>query len=286
MVMDFVDGRIFSGSQGVDIFCHYWKPQQQSGEKPRGLVFMAHGLFEYCGTDKTLIDALIGAGYFVFGHDHSGHGKSGGIKGQVISIDHYVTDVLAHVEVVKQKFPGLPVFIVGHSMGGTITLLAALEQPQLFRGVVLVAPFIIENPEAASPLKKFLARHLSKIAPNLGMVNLNNDHLTFNREVVERFNTDPLIFRDKVTIGTGYALLQAIEKLGPRIKDIRFPFLCIHGDADKMADVRGARLLENTPSTDKTISIYPNAYHRVQDEPNGVGEKCVAEVLSWISARS
>ena len=72
---------------------------------------------------------------------------------------------------------------------------------------------------------------------------------------VEKFNTDPLIYRDKVTVGTGYALLQAIEKLGPRIGDIKFPFLCIHGEADKLADVHGAKLLEDTPSTDKTISV-------------------------------
>ena len=135
----------------------------------------------------------------------AGHGRSGGLKGQVISVDHYVTDVITHVEVVKEKFPKLPVFIVGHSMvlsheqrlvlefrrtvmfylqGGTITLLAALERPQLFQGVVLIGPFIVESPETASPFKKFLARHLSKIVPRLGIETLNNDHLTFNREVV------------------------------------------------------------------------------------------------------
>ncbi|GAU93707.1 hypothetical protein RvY_05603 [Ramazzottius varieornatus] len=68
--MDLIDGRIFAGSQGVDIYCRYWEPQLPPGKQPTGLVFVAHGLFEYCGMSITLMDALTRAAYFVLGHDH------------------------------------------------------------------------------------------------------------------------------------------------------------------------------------------------------------------------
>ncbi|OQV23119.1 putative Monoglyceride lipase [Hypsibius exemplaris] len=284
--MDSPNERRFTGADGVEIYCRHWNPRLEQDESPRAIVFMCHGLFEYFGTDLHVAESLVKAGFLVCGHDHSGHGRSGGEPGQVHSLENYVTDVVTHVKHMKSSLPDCPVFLVGHSMGGAIALLAGLQQPQLFRGIILIGPLVVPDPEIATPTMKFVAKLLSTLAPGLGIQSINNDHLSRDRAVVERFNTDPLIFRGKISLRTGRALLAAVEKIEKNLPNITFPFLCIHGGGDRICSVQGAQaLLDKSSSSDKTLSIYPGAYHRVQDEPDGVKEKCSAAILAWISER-
>ena len=82
-------------------------------------------------------------GLLCFGHDHVGHGRSPGVRTVVASMDEYTGPLVAECKRMQGKHPGLPLFILGHSMGGLITLTADLENPGLFSGVVLSAPLII-----------------------------------------------------------------------------------------------------------------------------------------------
>ena len=73
---------------------------------------------------------------------------------------------------------------------------------------------------------------------------------------VERFNNDPLVYRDKVTLQTGRALLEYIDKIAENFGRITWPFLCIHGGGDKICDVQGAQdLLDKSSSSDKTLVV-------------------------------
>lgn len=73
---------------------------------------------------------------------------------------------------------------------------------------------------------------------------------------VDRFNADPLVSRSKMTVETAHALLTASDTIIANIEKINWPFLCIHGDADKLCDCKGARLLlERSSSSDKTVTV-------------------------------
>ena len=115
-------------------FATYWRPQQVN--KPKGLVFLSHGYAEYfCPSYDEIAENLCSAGFLVFGHDHVGHGRSTGQRVQVQSLDDYVQPLISHVRKVKMDFNDeIPAFIIGHSMGGLISVYATLSDPDLFKG--------------------------------------------------------------------------------------------------------------------------------------------------------
>ncbi|XP_065790114.1 monoglyceride lipase isoform X3 [Muntiacus reevesi] len=137
-------------ADGQYLFCRYWKP---SGA-PRALVFVSHGAGEHCGRYDELAQMLVGLGLLVFAHDHVGHGQSEGERMVVSDFHVFIRDVLQHVDAVQKDHPGLPVFLLGHSMGGAISILTAAERPGHFSGMVLISPLVVANPDSATLFKE------------------------------------------------------------------------------------------------------------------------------------
>ncbi|OBS67034.1 hypothetical protein A6R68_04430 [Neotoma lepida] len=84
-----------------------------------------------------------------------GHGQSEGERMVVSDFQVFVRDVLQHVDTIQKDYPGVPVFLLGHSMGGAISILAAAERPTHFSGMVLISPLVLANPESASTFKLY-----------------------------------------------------------------------------------------------------------------------------------
>ncbi|XP_076369822.1 monoglyceride lipase-like isoform X3 [Tachypleus tridentatus] len=134
---------------GHRLFCKCWA----TPGTPRALAFFAHGFGEHCALYKDLIHALVKTEILTFGHDHVGHGRSGGPRTLVGSLDNCVNDIFKHIDMMKGKYPGLPVFLIGHSMGGVISVLVSLKKPRELKGVVVVSGGVTWNPEGATPFK-------------------------------------------------------------------------------------------------------------------------------------
>ncbi len=133
--------------------CTYWRPT--SVETPKGLIFVCHGYAEYvCPSYNGVAETLAKDGFLVFGHDHTGHGRSDGQRVQVDSMDDYVLPMTEHVKKLSRDFEDkLPIFAIGHSMGGLITTYAAIAEPELFKGIVFMGPLIQMSPDIATPCK-------------------------------------------------------------------------------------------------------------------------------------
>ncbi|XP_049480256.1 monoacylglycerol lipase-like [Panthera uncia] len=84
-----------------------------------------------------------------------GHGQSEGERMVVSDFHVFIRDVLQHVDIMQKDYPGLPVFLLGHSMGGAITILTAAERPGLFSGMVLISPLVLASPESATTFKGY-----------------------------------------------------------------------------------------------------------------------------------
>ncbi|KAJ8301320.1 hypothetical protein KUTeg_020307 [Tegillarca granosa] len=232
----------------------------------KGLVFICHGAAEHCLCYNELAENIKQKGYYVFAHDHVGHGQSQGDRVHIEDFSQYTRDVFHHIEMVKKRFSDkLPVFIIGHSMGGAISIVAAMEKPKYFTSVILIGPAIVGSPEAASPMKIFLGKIIAKIFPQMPVLKLDTKAISRDPEVVKKYEDDPLAYHGglkaslsilmfKIDGRWGVALLKAMEQMEKGMESIEWSFFVLHGDQDRMCDVRGSKMLyEKAASKDKKL---------------------------------
>ncbi|KAM4799863.1 LOW QUALITY PROTEIN: monoglyceride lipase [Urocitellus parryii] len=268
-------------ADGQYLFCRYWKP---SGT-PRALVFV-HGAGEHCGRYDELAQMLMGLDILVFAHDHVGHGQSEGERMVVSDFHVFVRDVLQHVDVMQKDYPSLPVFLLGHSMGGAIVILTAAERPGHFSGMVLISPLVLANPESATTFKVLAAKVLNLVLPNMSLGPIDSSVLSRNKTEVELYDSDPLICRAGLKVCFGIQLLNAVSRVERALPKLTLPFLLLQGSADRLCDSRGAYLLmESAKSQDKTLKIYEGAYHVLHKELPEVTNSVFHEINMWVSQR-
>ncbi|XP_040851249.1 monoglyceride lipase isoform X2 [Ochotona curzoniae] len=296
-------------ADGQYLFCKYWKPTGT----PKALVFVSHGAGEHCGRYEELAQMLVGLHLLVFAHDHVGHGQSEGERMVVSDFHVFVRDVLQHVDLLQKDHPGLPVFLLGHSMGGAIAILTAAERPGHFAGMVLISPLVLASPESATTFKDYpkivkgmvektsrlimvwtplllwvlAAKVLNLVLPNLSLGPIDSSVLSRNKTEVDLYNADPLICRAGLKVCFGIQLLNAVSRVERALPKLTLPFLLLQGSADRLCDSKGAYLLmESAKSQDKTLKIYEGAYHVLHKELPEVTNSVFHEINAWISQRT
>ena len=121
----------------------------------RYVALVAHGYGERAGRYDPLARALVDHGAVVYGPDHLGHGESEGEPGLVEDMEDLVCDLQAVVDRAGRAHPGLPVVLIGHSMGGLVATRYVQRHGAGIAALVLSAPIIGGNPAfAAPPLKR------------------------------------------------------------------------------------------------------------------------------------
>ncbi|XP_014652251.1 PREDICTED: monoglyceride lipase [Ceratotherium simum simum] len=253
----------------------------------RALVFVSHGAGEHCGRYDELAQMLVGLQLLVFAHDHVGHGQSEGERMVVSDFHVFVRDVLQHVDMVQKDYPELPVFLLGHSMGGAIAILTAAERPGHFAGMVLISPLVLASPESATTFKVFAAKVLNFVLPNMSLGPIDTSMLSRNKTEVDIYNADPLICRAGLKVCFGIQLLNAVSRVERALPKLTLPFLLLQGSADRLCDSKGAYLLmESSKSQDKTLKIYEGAYHVLHKELPEVTNSVFREINMWVSQRT
>ncbi|XP_068605814.1 monoglyceride lipase [Brachionichthys hirsutus] len=269
-------------ADGLHLFCRYWEP---SGP-PRALVLIVHGAGEHCGSYDEIAQRLRDLSLLVFAHDHVGHGQSEGDRMNVKDFQVYIRDSLQHVDLMKSRHPDLPVFIVGHSMGGAISILMACERPGDFAGVVLIAPMVQMNPESATPFKVFLAKVLNHMLPSITLGSMESKWISRDKKQVEAYDADELNFHGGMRVSFAMQLMGATARIERELPSISWPFLLLHGDADKLTDIGGSMMMyKNAASIDKNIKVYEGGYHALHHDLPEVAESVLKEVTDWITER-
>ncbi|XP_008411425.1 monoglyceride lipase isoform X1 [Poecilia reticulata] len=269
-------------ADGLHLFCRYWEP----ASPPRALVFIAHGAGEHSGPYEEIAQRLKERSLLVFAHDHVGHGQSEGERLNIRDFQIYIRDSLQHIDLMKSRHPDLPVFIVGHSMGGAIAILTACERPSDFTGVVLIGPMVQMNPESATPFKVFVAKLLNHMLPSLTLGSIESKWVSRDKTQVEAYDNDELNYHGRLRVSFGIQLMAAAERIEREIPSISWPFLLLHGDADKLCDIRGSKMMyENAASSDKKLTIFEGGYHALHHDLPEVAETVLKDVTSWITDR-
>jgi acylglycerol lipase len=244
-------------------------------------VLIVHGLGEHCLRYAHVAKALNDIGTNVYTFDLRGHGQSEGESVLIKNIDEYCEDV----ENVYKTIPkDKPFFILGHSMGGLITLKFLLfSKPTDIRGVVLTGPAIKEGDDI-NFVTKTIIQILGKIAPKMQTVKLKPESISRDTNEVQKYITDPMVYSGGTKAGLGLALLNAISDVKTRFENFKYPVLIMHGEADKITNPEGSKeLFAKSKSEDKTLKIWNGAFHEIFNETNKT--EVIAIMTDWIKAR-
>jgi acylglycerol lipase len=247
----------------------------------RGTVMIVPGFNSHSGYYEGVAAAMTSRGLSVFAVDLRGRGQSDGERFFVQSFDDYVSDVGALAVLAKSRATGLPIYLLGHSAGGVVACLYAVEHQVELAGLICESfAFRVPAPDFALAALK----GLSHIAPHAHVLHLKNEDFSRDPDVVARMNADPLIAHETQPTSTVAAMVRADERLAQEFPRIRLPLLILHGTADRATRPQGSeQFFGQAGSTDKTLKLYEGAFH---DPLNDVDRQTVlADILSWLDAR-
>lgn len=267
----------FTGAGGVPIFATSWLPKGA----PRDHLVLAHGYAEHLGRYRAVAKVFTDAGYAVHALDHRGHGKSGGTRAVIDSFANADADIDQLVDRVRRESGFARIKLVGHSMGGSLALNYALNHPEKLSGLVLSGPAIGGG---LPKLQALLLSLISRIAPALGMIQLDAEAVSRDPQVVADYKADPLVFLGKVPARTAREMMHAISTYPARVGSMQLPCLLMHGSADNLVLAKDAQpVFDAIASPDKTVRIFDGLYHEIFNEPERL--EVLGIVKDWLDAR-
>ncbi len=276
----YVDGR-FAGVNGLEIFWQCWQ-----GEAPtRAVVVISHGAGEHSGRYERVALVLAGLGYPVYALDHRGHGHSEGRRALVDRLDNTVADLDVLMDLALREQPDVPLFLLGHSLGGTIALRYALRHQDKLDGLILSGPVaVVDLPPAPVRLA---ARALSATMPWMPAFGVDPATVSRDPAEVEAYRTDPLVHHGKLPVRTVAEIAAATEGFPEQVGSLTLPLLLVHGSEDRLAPVQGSRMVhERVSSEDKTLKIYDGLFHEVLNELPADRERVLGDIAAWLRKHS
>lgn len=270
----------FTASDGDNIALRDWPLAE--GTVLRGVVLLVHGLGEHAGRYGPLARRLNGWGFAVRGYDQYGHGESGGARGGLPSSQRLVNDLLELIESTRARMdPGLPLVLLGHSLGGLVAAYAVASNWLPVQALVLSSPALDPGLNA---FQKLLLRVLPGIAPNLTVANgLDPDLISHDKSVVRAYQADPWV-HDRIS----GRLARFIADSGPvvlaRAPEWPVPTLLLYAGEDKLVDPRGSRAFAAAaPAPMVTARCFEGLFHEIFNELDS--EPVFDSLRQWLDAR-
>ncbi len=268
----------FALSSGVVV--HNWRC-----ESPRATIILQHGFREYAeryvSSYSQLVPALNAKGCQVWAMDLWGHGSSPGNRAMV----HVEKAVQDHIELRRRAVAqALPLFVMGHSLGGLITAASTACDGSDLQGTVLFSPAL---PQPMAALAEGAIGFIASITPAMHVPTPARppEMLSHDPTLVSQAESDPMILKTKVPFLLAATALRASRAMWARLSEWRVPTLVLHGTEDVHADwTVSKRLVDNIASTDKTLHLVDGGYHELLNDQGA--DEVLQLVLAWIEERA
>jgi alpha-beta hydrolase superfamily lysophospholipase len=276
----------YTSSDGAQITAYRWDPE---GE-PTAVIQLTHGMGEHARRYEYVAQALNDAGFAVYAQDHRGHGASAdpdalGDLGQG-SWTALVDDIGLLSAQIRAEHPGLPLILVGHSMGSFAVQQYLLDHGANVDGVVLTGTAAIDVLEPALDLNQPL--DLAMFNAPFQPARTDFDWLSRDETIVDAYIADPYCGFAIDPESTKLMFLGARRVADPAQVAAMPSDLPVYIAAGEVDPVNGGLALL-TPLTDRyaaadltdvTVRIYPGARHEILNETNR--DDVIGEVVEWI----
>jgi acylglycerol lipase len=252
--------------------------RQPSG-RLKGVIAHVHGMGEHSRRYDHLTAYWEDQGYASAGFDLRGHGRSGGKRGHTPSYDLLMEDIAIFLDRVANTFPGLPLILYGHSLGGNLVLNYVIRRQPAIDRVVSSAPYLrlAFKPPA---WKVRLAEVLKRIVPAMSLgTGLDIRALSRDAAVISRYEADPLVHA-MITMSFFTHVHAAAEASIGRASELTIPALVMHGSADTITSPTGSEAFAAASSGRALLKVWEGCFHEIHNEPGW--EELAAFVLAWI----
>lgn len=244
----------FEGADG-SIFARRWAPEGA----PRFVVLLAHGYGEHTGRYQHVAERLVGLGAVVDAPDHHGHGRSAGERASVPDMDLLAADLHTLADRAAADHPGLPVVVLGHSMGGLVATRYVQLYPDGLTALVLSGPALGVGPT------------LSLLAELDPIPDIPIDPAVLSRDpaVGEAYEADPLVYHGPFRKETVTAFLTGVDNVvnGGGLGDL--PTLWLHGSADQLVSYEATgEVIDAIKGSALEHVVYDGAAHEIFNEIN------------------
>ncbi len=241
-----------------------------------GIVLM-HGLGEHCGRYAHVARFFNECGYSVRAHDHRGHGRSGGARGDVPDAETVMQDAKIVLDDFAQNLSAPPL-LLGHSMGGLFAAYYAARALSPLGGLILSSPALKINLTGA---QKLLLRVLGALAPGFGIPNgLDSKYLSHRQDVVDAYDSDPLVHA-KISARLLRAMLEAIGFVQAHASALGARTLLLVAGDDHLVDAGGSdEFFKNLAPGMGTMHRYPGCYHELFNETEA--GRVFDDVRAWL----
>ncbi|MBR7963611.1 lysophospholipase [Burkholderia vietnamiensis] len=271
-------------ADGLELASYRW-PAGDGTLPPRATIALVHGLAEHAGRYAALAARLNAAGIDVLAIDLRGHGQSPGKRAWVERFDDYLND--ADALVAEAARGNTPLFLMGHSMGGAIAALYAIERVpapgHALAGLVLSSPALAPGHDVPRWMLA-MSRFISRVWPTFPAIRIDAALLSRDPAVVAANRADPLVHHGAVPARTGAEILDAMARIERGRGTLRVPVLVYHGTDDKLTEPDGSRAFgAHVGSPDRTLTIFEGGFHETMNDLER--DRVIDALIAWILAR-
>ena len=240
--------------------------QEWPVKSPKAVIALVHGQGEHIGRFDHVAKWFNFHDVAVIGSDLQGYGKSGGLKGHADSLDDFLDDIGLLLENAKQAYPKTPVFLYGHSMGGSLVLNYTIKRDPVIAGLIVTSPWIrlaFEPPALKVIAGKILRRFIPRLTLPTGLA---AHFISHDEKVVAAYKSDPYV-HDKLSTSTGVAILEMGEWLDKFSGVFSIPVLLMHGSGDKITSAPATKEFYERLAGEVTYKEWKDLYHEMHNEP-------------------
>jgi alpha-beta hydrolase superfamily lysophospholipase len=269
--------RTFEGVGGLKIAASSWRPEGAV----RGIAVLIHGFNSHSGYMAWPAEQFEKNGFAAYALDLRGRGKSEGERFYVDKFSDWLGDVDKLAAMARSENPGVPMYVLGHSVGGVIASSYVFEHQAEIAGLICESfAFDVGLPH----LVQLALEGSSYLVPHLPLYSLKNEIFSRDPKVVAQMNSDPLIANEKQPAETASEVLKAAARLKENMQHFNVPVFIIHGTDDKATRPEGSQYFyNNVGSADKTLKFYEGGYHDLLNDIDK--ETVMADILAWVNER-